>query len=54
MKDLLEDYNLGNRLISPTASDAQLIEHIDYSKVNPIFEKSIANSKDWLDKNTNG
>lgn len=54
MKDLLEDYGLGDRLISPTASDAQLIEHIDYSKVNPIFEKSIANSKDWLDKNTNG
>lgn len=54
MKDLLEDYGLGDRLISPTASDAQLIEHIDYSKVNPILEKSIANSKDWLDKNTNG
>lgn len=54
MKDLLEDYGLGDRLISPTASDAQLIEHIDYCKVNPILEKSIANSKDWLDKNTNG
>lgn len=54
MKDLLNDYHMENRLISTVTSDEQLIEHIDYSKVNPILEESIANSKDWLDKNTNG
>ena len=54
MKDLLEDYNLCNRLISPATDDAKLAEHIDYSKVHPILEKNIVNSKDWLDNNTNG
>ncbi len=54
MKDLLEDYSLCNRLISPATDDQQLVEHIDYSKVHPILERSIVNSKNWLDKNTNG
>ena len=54
MTDLLEDYGLGDRLISPATDDAKLAEHIDYSKVHPILEKNIVNSKDWLDNNTNG
>lgn len=48
MKDLLEDYGLGDRLISPTASDAQLIEHIDYCKVQPLLYRNISFSQTWL------
>lgn len=51
MRDLLAKYNLSSRLISTSATNEELIANIDYSKVLPLIEKDIDQSKRYLIEN---
>ena len=46
MKNLLEDYHLGDRLV--TGYSDSLITNIDYMAVNLLLQKNIISSKDFL------
>ncbi len=48
MLDLLDAYNLSNRLIDIEASDDALINTIDYTSVEPILRQDIESSKGYL------
>ena len=48
MKSLLMSYNVAQRLV--TGYSALLLNAVDYQVVNPILQKDINESKDFLNK----